>query len=106
MVEGVVWVEAVEDQGEEEGEDAEQVDHVQEGEQELPLEKIRYLFALAGIEIIVSHAKLTHCYCKGSSLKIQIQAGIAQITIWPTRPHFGTLGTYFLLFSWLEQNLL
>ena len=89
MVEGVVWVEAVEDQGEEEGEDAEQVDHVQEGEQELPLEKIRYLFALAGIEIIVSHAKLTHCYCKGSSLKIQIQAGIAQITIWPTPPHLN-----------------
>ena len=40
MVEGVVRVEAVEDQGEEEGEDPQQVDHVQEGEQELPLEKI------------------------------------------------------------------
>ena len=40
VVEGVVGVEAVEDQGEEEGEDPQQVDHVQEGEQELPLEKI------------------------------------------------------------------
>ena len=87
VVQGVVGVDAVEDQGEEEGQDAQQVDHVQEGEQELPLEKIRYLFALAGIEMIfsfiVSHAKLTHCYCKGSPLKIQIQynTGIAQTTI-------------------------
>ena len=36
-------VEAVEDQGEEEGEDPQQVDHVQEGEQELQLEKISAL---------------------------------------------------------------
>ena len=40
VVEGVVGVEAVEDQGEEEGEDPKQVDHVQEGGQEVPLEKI------------------------------------------------------------------
>ena len=37
MVEGVVWVEAVEDQGEEEGEDAEQVDDVEEGGEEVEL---------------------------------------------------------------------
>ena len=40
VVEGVVGVKAVEDQGEEEGEDPKQVDHVQEGGQEVPLEKI------------------------------------------------------------------
>ena len=40
VVQGVVGVDAVKAQGEEEGQDAQQVDHVQEGEQELPLEKI------------------------------------------------------------------
>ena len=39
VVQGVVGVDAVEAQGEEEGQDAQQVDHVQEGEQELPLDK-------------------------------------------------------------------
>ena len=39
VVQGVVGVDAVKAQGEEEGQDAQQVDHVQEGEQELPLDK-------------------------------------------------------------------